>query len=249
MVEASLKKLTVGTVGAVFSVFLVGASPAAAESINFLNVGNARTVTVGGTGMAAKTVQAGELNWNWITPSGGNGASFYTYCMDVLNYLTDPQTVNVLSTESVPDTSTVADRGAKAAWLFNTYSEGIRAESDEAVADRKAAALQVAIWEVLYDATPNLGSGVFQGLNDFGAGVFTQARGYLSALFQGQTIGSSSFNNSLYFTSTATWLDSLGRNGAPGQDQITRVPEPGTLLLMGLGGVALFRNRRRLVRS
>jgi hypothetical protein len=249
MVEASLKKLAGGAVSAVFSILIVGAAPASAETINFLNVGNASTVRVGGTGIAARTVQAGELNWNWITPSGGNGTSFYTYCMDVLNYLTDPQVVNVLSTESVPDTSAVADRGAKAAWLFNQYSEGIRSESNEAVADRKAAALQVAIWEVLYDATPNLASGVFQGLSDFGGGVFTQAGSYLSALFQGQTIGSSSFNSALYFTSTAVWLDSIPQNGVPGQDQITRVPEPGTLLLMGLGGVALFRNRRRQARS
>ncbi len=139
MVEASLKKLTVGAVSAVFSMLLVGATPAEAETINFLNVGNA--------------------------------------------------------------------------------------------------------------STSNLASGVFQGLNDFGAGVFTQARSYLSALFQGQTIGSSSFNSALYFTSTATWLDSVGRNGVQGQDQITQVPEPGTLLLMGLGGVALFRNRRRQARS
>ena len=102
------------------------------------------------------------MNWNWITPPGGNGQSFYTYCMDVLNYLTDPQTVNVLSTESVPDTSAVADRGAKAAWLFNQYSSGIRSESNEGVADTQAAALQVAIWEVLYDATPNLASGYFR---------------------------------------------------------------------------------------
>jgi hypothetical protein len=169
--------------------------------------------------------------------------------MDVLNFLTNPQTVNVLSTEDTPDVGGVLDRGAKAAWLFNEYAAGIRTESNDPLADTKAAALQVAIWEVLYDATPNLASGVFKGLNDYGAGVFAQASSYLSALFGGQTLGAAGFNNALYYTSTAVWLDAYGLNGKPGQDQITGVPEPGTLLLMGLGGVALFRNRRRLARS
>jgi PEP-CTERM motif-containing protein len=235
--EVSVKKTLVL---AALSFGLIAAAPASAGEINFVGVGtHASVVSISGAG-GPKTVWAGELDWTWLNPAGGG--AFYSYCADVLNFLNDPQLVTVRSTDDMSNSP--LDRGDKAAWLFNTYAEGIRSSADSVDSDTKAAALQVAIWEVLSDFNPNLGADGFI-LNTSGA-IMTQANIYLSQLFKGQTLGAVGFNSSLYNTGTAVWLDSYSLTGGPGQDQITRVPEPATLLLMGLGGATLFRNRRRL---
>lgn len=92
------------------------------------------------------------------------------------------------------------DTGDKVAWLFNTFAEGIRLSGT----DIQAAALQVAIWEALYDSSPDLGAGNFQ-LTTVGA-IRDQANAYLSALDAGP---------GGYQTSSAGWLDT-----SHGQDQV-----------------------------
>jgi hypothetical protein len=66
-----------------------------------------------------------------------------------MNELLDPQQVTVDSTNSL--TTPAADGAAKAAWLFNTFAAGIHAGGTGI----QAAALQVAIWEAIYDGTAN----------------------------------------------------------------------------------------------
>ena len=99
-----------------------------------------------------------------------------------------------------------------------------------------AAGLQLAIWEVLFDDGLSL---VYDSNADnrfyvtaASTGALTAGASYLAAL---AGAGSS------YQTASATWLD--GPSGK-GRDQITRTPEPATLLLLGTGLAGLATGRR-----
>ncbi len=189
---------------------------ARAEAINFTGVGPASAVTVGG--IKAGTFLAGELNWQW----GESGVDIYTYCVDILNGVRSEQPVTVGSTEAM--SGVAPSGGGKAAWLFNTYAAGIHLSGNGI----NAAALQVAIWEALYDPIWDLSGGRFS-LVTTGA-IQVAANAYLSSLY----------HPGGYYTSTATWLDTTH-----GQDQITHVPEPSALLLFACGLVLLAYTQRQ----
>lgn len=213
---------------------LLGTRSASAETIDFRGSGHSAAVSItvmnGASTLFSGSVMAGELNWSWLdgTPPGFT-TDFYSYCIDATQYLRDPQYVTVRTMDAFANGS--ANAGAKVSWLFNTYASTIR----DSGTNTQAAALQIAIWEALYDTSQNLGDGSFR-IGTTGA-IRTQAETYLTALYS---------NN--YLGSTATWLDVDGGNSNPiyrGQDQITHgVPEPSTLLLMGVAGLALARRRR-----
>ncbi len=206
-----LKSLLTGV--ALAAAITLTPSTARAESIDFTGIGAASVVSLGG--LFNGSVYAGELNWNWIgSAPQGFTQSFYSYCVDLLNYVQDPQVVSVGSSSGLTGAPYTANGGAAAAWLFDTYAGAVHAAGNAV----QAAALQVAIWEVLYDSASNLGSGNVI-LNTTGA-IMSLADTYLAAL-----AGSS------YQGSTATVLFTSG-----GQDQITsRVPEPATVMLLGAG--------------
>ena len=210
-------KLVVGVVFAA-GIFVVP-TVAQAETIKFIGVGNASTVTIGGS-IAANyhgTVQAGEYNWSWVgTAPAGFAQSFYSYCVDLSSFVQAEQTVTPVSTSGF--TNGVANGGAKAAWLFNEYAAGIHSLSNATTAAINAAALQIAIWEAMYDTTSNLGYGGFTA-TAANTQVTTQATSYLSALYSSQP-----------WTAVATVLST-----DKGQDQIVRqVSEPSTLIMVGL---------------
>lgn len=214
---------------------LAVATAAHADYIDYTGLGHAAvvntTLTVGAT-TYTRNVYAGEINWRWsnstgtanATPPEGFAQTFYSYCIDLLNTLRDPQEVTVRSSEGF--TNGVANGGDRAAWLFNTYAAGIRSGGT----NTQAAALQVAIWEAMYDTGNSLSGGSFQ-LSTTGA-IRTQAETYLAALYSHlPEVGQRH----------ATVLDTR-----TGQDQITsRIPEPTTLLLVGCGAGLLIRRRRK----
>ena len=206
-------------------------SAAAANQIDFLRVGHGSAVSI--SGVRSGSFMAGELEWQWIgTTPDGFAQSFYSYCVDVSQNLADPQTVTARSSDGF--TNGVTDGGGKAAWLFNTYAAGIRANANASGANIQAAALQIAIWEAMYDTSANLGVGNFI-LNTTGA-IRTQAQTYLTSLYGGA--------NGSYQTGVATILEAISPN--PGQDQIVaRVSEPSTLLLMGVAFLMLAKRSRK----
>ena len=69
--------------------------------------------------------------------------------------------MGTMATARTPLTSGWQSAGTRAAWLFNTYAPVIHVGGT----GTDAAALQVAIWEALYDTTPDLSKGAFTLLN------------------------------------------------------------------------------------
>jgi hypothetical protein len=207
-----------------------------ADQINFNGPALTKLVTIGGSISTNYhgQVQAGALSWTWAgTPPAGFAQSFYSYCVDLAHFVTDPQYVTVRSSDGF--TNGVTGGGSKAAWLFNQYAAGIHQITDLTTAALYSAGLQIAIWEAMYDSTANLAGGGFTATSS-NATVMTAATGYLTELYKSNMVG------------VATILDSTRSSG---QDQIVaQVGEPSTLLLMGLAffGFATLA-RRRVVAS
>lgn len=208
--------------------------------LQFDGMGLHDIVTIGGSSGVTGSYYAGELDWHWLAPTpAGFDAAIYTYCVDILNEVTNPQTVQVSTTSDSLMTTQATDGGGKAAWLLNTFAPVIHTSGT----GLQAAALQVAIWEAISDNDYNLSTGYFTLLTTGtytsaaqAQAIYDQANVYLGALFP---------SSGGYQTSVATWFDATSATGG-GQDQIA-TPEPSSLLLLGLGGLFIKRRKQQPV--
>ena len=172
----------------------------------------------------------------------GDLGTFDAYCVDINHYLTpdhwyDVSSVDAMSNWGLSDpvvraASSPSDAGARAAVLFNTFGG--------ATDSLTRWALQVAIWNALYDTDTDVATGAFRISTGYAAGV-ARADDLLQALagWDGSSVD-------------AGWIRLADGPGNGTQDFIAApVPEPATGWLMGaglsalLGSVALVRRRRR----
>jgi hypothetical protein len=177
----------------------------------------------------------------------GLPSSFEAYCVDIVGAFNGPGEYDA-SVGSMSDWIPTqpssggpfvppVNAGAKAAWLYNEFHDD--AAGAGADANRWRTALQMAIWNVLYDSDTLADAGAFYISSD-PHGVTGKANEWLAAL--GENL------------SDAAWLQvDLPDGSEPGQDFIgpmrgenATVPEPSTLVLLigGIVSAAVARRRR-----
>jgi hypothetical protein len=172
------------------------------------------------------------------TATASTDDDFAVFCVDITNPKSVIQDVVIRPLSELPDNgnpSTVQpDAGERVAWLLSQYGTDQWLAIDGNV---RAAALQIAIWEVLYDpyGSYNLTSGTFRQLYaTSNTSLYSYTTSYLTALGNNRSEG--------------LWYD-VNLQGDKGQDfaRVMAVPEPGStvmLLASGLAALGCFARRR-----
>jgi len=238
---------------------LAGASQAGPSPLThhgFSSAGSAN-VNVGPTNQGGNVAaSAGAFNVTW------GGATFFTYCVELTQYARLNQThpyeqVDALayfSSNYLPllaaDASTVVDRLGR---LFSA-TNGVQLPTGGTLgswtysAAQASAAMQLAVWEIVYEG--QTGSDSFDGLSLAG-GAFKENTG------NGTAANIRNLSNSFLASAAAVTdvqFDISVLRSAANQDYLmaTRLPRrnndvplPGTLALAGLGLAALVVLRRR----
>ncbi len=197
--------------------------------------GNAVQVTSPGYSGAAGGFRATLAGFG-----GGFDGAVDTYCVE----LTESFYFGVSYPEYTLVSAASYFSAAKAEALNRLVGEvmggGLFAAAAAGAKDDQSTALQLAIWNIVYDTDASLGTGSFSDNSSYktGAPAFVGATDLLQAA-------------SLRSASPGYELFVLKSVGAPGhQDQLiwrqTEVPEPASLALAGLAlGAAAFARRRR----
>jgi hypothetical protein len=154
-----------------------------------------------------------------FTKHPNSGGQFFApiYCVDIKGVIYIPGQYD-FDTQNVGPNSFGVLHSTRAAYLYRKYAPNANTAG-------KAAALQLALWESVYDANEALGSGNFQ---------------YTGSL-------ASTVNTILADAGTSTSAQ-LMRPTQGGQVMIAPVPEPGSMLLLGMGAIcagAGFITRRK----
>jgi PEP-CTERM motif len=143
-----------------------------------------------------------------VVPSSLDGTALpFLYCVDMLHdiYIPGTYATSVTFDGKVHDQSVA--HADQVAWLLDQYASAAAGNAT------KTAALQAAIWEVIYEQQFTLNSGA--------PGVLSQYHTYLT------DVGSAP-------VTTSAWLSPVSPVYGPMQGLVTRVPEPSSTLLLAL---------------
>jgi hypothetical protein len=159
---------------------------------------------------------AGVLNF---TIDGGADL-FSFFCVDI----TTPAYYTPYEAVALPPASTI-NHGAQVAWLFTHFASSVNSVVT-------GTALQLAIWDVIYDGGDGLANGSLRGVGYLPNDILAQAASYISA-----SAGMSA-------SDAVIWQSVLGATDR--QMQIGQVPEPSSLAMMATGlGLAVIGLRRK----
>ncbi len=195
-----------------------------AGSIQLTGVGYGRPdVEIVNPNGQARDVYATEI---YVTREG---SSYIAYCVDLF------PTIGFNTYQSSTGTPDSYLNGGRAAWLFETYAGLVRSNDD-------AAALQVAMWDVVHDTGDGLGMGVIR------LGTSETALGMAANLLVASSLGRSSMNAAILYNfelGTGQQRQTLISYGLTPPPTGVETPEPATMLLIGAGLAGVFAISRR----
>lgn len=150
----------------VVAAVLMGSMAAQAVSFNLSVKSKTSSPSLGGSNVSVsyngsnRNLLVGEFRATFDGPTApGYSSSFLAYCTDLLSALRSGYfTPRTFPEGPNPETNPnwVALGGQKAAYLYDGFAQAFTGD------DLQTAALQVAIWEVLYDNSIDLMGGLFQ---------------------------------------------------------------------------------------
>lgn len=213
-------------------------------------------------------VYAGSFNLVLNDTTTSKSGNLLTFCTDVGINWNGNNNVQYTATAFgsangvYPAWSAVPQSVQNAAWIYEKY---FVSQNPSSINPETAAAVQLAIWKVLYDTSSAVNA---NGAMD-GSGSSFASGNFQANSFAGSTLGDASAminameaarSSDTFTTYTETWLDpnnansqGLLYNPSLGNSEFSAVPEPatvfaGVLLLLPLGASAyrIVRNRKSL---
>ncbi|GIV05960.1 MAG: hypothetical protein KatS3mg016_1543 [Fimbriimonadales bacterium] len=194
------------------------ASQGLVSSLTLDSVAPGQNVNISVSGNPQATT-AGQFN---LTTSISNITE--AFCVDLQNFI-------FLNSPYINKYELYTARGRVGA-LLNLKASFFASASGATDLNDRAAAFQIALWEIAYDHaagnSDDLNAGIFQYNQN--ATIVNYANGLLSA---------TSGQSAPYFYLRGNYGDD------PAQDLVTLVPEPTSLMALAVGAVGLFVRRRR----
>ncbi|MCB1281601.1 MAG: hypothetical protein KDB18_08760 [Salinibacterium sp.] len=223
---------TLFTVVAVSAV--AGAASAQSVDMRFLGTGEGRNVRINFDGNQSN-VFAGELRHRITSGTAEIPADDYiTFCVDLAQHVSSNSSVfNVNLVTSTPQlTSKTTEAANRMATAVGSHTVGNQ---------DSATALQLVLWELLYDFDPQVGVASL----DLSSGRFSATRTNGSSLWSGvSTLANNLLTASLGSISSGAAGDYRVLTSNTRQDQIVSVPSTGPLALAAVGGLLTVRRKR-----